>query len=66
MKDETSNEYFLGVLCGTIGIYEIFIKLNDDEIEKFKKDEKGLKSLAEKIRYKPKNFSERIIKDFIE
>ena len=60
---EKSLVLYLKVLCGSVAIYEIIIKLNDDEKQKYiEKGEIYIDKLAKKIQYSPSNFSDRNIK----
>ncbi|OUR83989.1 hypothetical protein A9Q82_01550 [Cycloclasticus sp. 46_120_T64] len=57
------QSYYLAVVCGSVGIYEIVIELKVDEIEKMK-DEGFIAKLASLVRSHPEAYSERSIKGF--
>lgn len=62
MLCEKDSDLIFSVVCGTIGIYQINIILNPEEIENYiQKGEVYLKELAEKIRYSPKSYNARHI-----
>lgn len=57
---EKDGNLMFSVICGTIGVFEVNILLNGEEVDNFKqKGEDYLKELAEKIRYSPKSFNDR-------
>lgn len=59
---ETDNRFILKVLCGTIGLYEIMIELNNLEIKLY--EEKGksfIEELALKIQTNPSSYKKRFI-----
>ncbi|GMQ63819.1 hypothetical protein [Vallitalea maricola] len=59
---EDKGRYLLSVICGTVGMFEINIYLNQEELEQLKKDgEPFIKALAERIRYSPKNYVNRCL-----
>ena len=59
---ENNSDLIFSVICGTVGIFEVNIVLNNEEIEDYKlKGEEYLKELAGKIRYSPKSYNERHI-----
>jgi hypothetical protein len=53
-----SNGYILSVVCGSVGLYDTNILLENDQIENFKiQGKKMLIELAEKIRSNPEKYS---------
>ena len=58
-KNEKSNDFFIEVACGGIGMYEIKIKLLPEEIETFKNNPEKLNELAKEIAKKPEYFLKR-------
>lgn len=59
---QDEQELILSVVCGSIGIFEITIKLN--EVEKTEYELRGLEyieELAKKIQYTPSLYSDRNI-----
>ncbi len=57
--DDETDEYFLDVACGTVAIFTIKIKLNEGEVESYKKDRSSLRVLAYDIFDHPKDFLNR-------
>ncbi|MBK7704872.1 MAG: hypothetical protein IPN69_13430 [Acidobacteria bacterium] len=56
---EDNGECFLEVLCGTVAIYTIKIKLTPEEIAAFERDPSTLRSLADAVSYSPSSFLDR-------
>ncbi len=57
---EEGEELYLSVLCGSVGLYEIKIKLNKGEKEEYYKNgEEFIKNLSSEIRKNPNSFSHR-------
>lgn len=57
---EDKGKYLLSVVCGTVGMFEINIYLNQEEMKQFEKNgEVFIKILAERIRCSPKSFVDR-------
>jgi hypothetical protein len=55
-----SNEYVLVVLCGSVGLYEVEVRLNSTQINDYKlKGESVIDKLAEAIRSNPKKYLEK-------
>ncbi len=53
----SSDEYVLSVLCGTIGLYEVDVKLTSKQIEDYETyGEKIIDELAQKIRNNPSSY----------
>ncbi|MBK7393373.1 MAG: hypothetical protein IPI64_08745 [Chloracidobacterium sp.] len=57
--DDETGECFLDVVCGTVGVYTIKIKLNDHEVEAYKTDAASIKDLANSITNSPTAFLDR-------
>jgi hypothetical protein len=57
--DDESNEYVLDVVCGTVAIYTIKIKLNDEEIRGYLTDPSSIRVLAYRISDYPDEYLER-------
>jgi hypothetical protein len=56
----TNGQLILSVLCGTVGLFEIDIILNQDETTQYNKDgEAFIEQLAKQIRDNPHAWSER-------
>lgn len=60
-RDEKTDEYFLEVLCGTVAVFLIKIKLTKKEIADFRENSESLRVLANRISYSPKDFLPRRI-----
>jgi len=56
--DET-DEYFLDVVCGTVAIYTIKIKLNEEEVKEYLGDPSSIQVLAYRISDYPKEYLDR-------
>ncbi len=57
---EKKGSYYLSVWSGSVGIFEIHIELNSDEITQYQNE--GLdyiEKLAKEIQYSPSSYSER-------
>jgi hypothetical protein len=55
-----SNEYVLVVLFGSVGLYEVEVRLNSTQINDYKlKGESVIDKLAEAIRSNPKKYLEK-------
>ena len=55
------GKHYLGVLCGTIGLYEVLVVLTDEEVAAFAEDTSALDGLADKVRYDHRPFADRIV-----
>ncbi len=54
------NEYTLSVLCGTVGLYDVKVKLNDEQVNDYlEKGEEYLDLFAQKIRSNPLEYIEK-------
>ena len=62
--DEETGEYFLEVECGTIAVYDLKIKLTDEEIAKYKNDSKFIRELALQVSSSPKNYDSRHVRKY--
>jgi hypothetical protein len=58
-RDEAADEYFLEVLCGTVAVFTITIKLTKREIAAFRENPESLRVLAQKIADAPDKFFHR-------
>jgi len=62
MLCQKNDDLIFSVICGTIGLFEVNIILNSNEVNSFKeKGEEYLKELAEQIRSSPSLFNDRHI-----
>jgi hypothetical protein len=60
MLFRSNDEYFLSILCGTVGIYEMAISLNKVETQSFKNEgEQFISRLAQSVRNAPGSFTNR-------
>ncbi len=57
--DDETDEYFLDVVCGTVAIFTIKIKLTDEEVAEYKRDPTSIRVLAYSVIDHPKDFLER-------
>ena len=57
LLDEATGEYFIDVLCGGLAMYNVRLKLSDDELEAFKLDSTALDHLADRVCYSPETFA---------
>jgi hypothetical protein len=55
-QDRRTQEHFIEILCGTVGMYPVRVKLNRKEVALFKKDPTRLVPLAMKILRSPEGF----------
>ena len=63
LKSKSSEQYFLEVLCGGIGMYEVIIELDTEEIDRLKDEgERFIEDLAYKIGKNNSKYSERSVK----
>jgi hypothetical protein len=51
-------EFYLSVLCGTVGLYEVVLKLSAAEVATVSNRE-AINELASKVRAQPKSFAHR-------
>jgi hypothetical protein len=58
-RDETTDEYFLEVVCGTVAIFLLRIKMNKNEVAQFQKNPESVRVLADRIVYSPDSFLHR-------
>ena len=58
-RDEETGEYFLEVVCGTVAIFTIRIKLTKKEIAEFNKNPESVRVLANRIVYSPRSYLHR-------
>ena len=58
-RDETTDEYFLEVVCGTVAIFLLRIKLNEEEVTEFRENPESVRVLADRIVYSPRSFAHR-------
>lgn len=57
--DDEIDEYFLDVVCGTVAVFTIKIKLTDEEVEAYKADAASIQTLAYSISDRPSEFLDR-------
>ena len=57
--DENTGEYFLEVVCGTVAIFTIRIKLDKEEIKSIRENPDNVRVLAYQISDAPNNFLHR-------
>jgi hypothetical protein len=58
---KSNDKYVLSVLCGTIGLFEIEIVLNNEENEEYRiKGNEYIDSLAKRIQNNPSVWMERV------
>lgn len=57
--DDETNEYFLDVVCGTVAIYTIKIKLNEEEVREYLADPSSVRILAYRISDYPNEYLDR-------
>lgn len=56
---EDNNELILSVVCGTILVYDVEIKLTEEQKNMFKKEgQKYIDVLSEEIRYSPEKYAD--------
>lgn len=60
--DDETDEYFLDVVCGTVAIFTLKIKLSDAEIAAYKDDPRAINWLANKVLGNPHEFNARAIR----
>ena len=57
---EHDGRLFLDVLCGTVGLFDVVIELNEEERVLWETEGvTGLKPLIQSIRYSPQRYFER-------
>lgn len=57
--DDETDEYFLDVACGTVAIYTIKIKLNEEEVKEYLDNSNDIRVLAYRICDYPKEYLDR-------
>lgn len=57
--DDETGEYVLEVCCGTVAIYTIKIRLNEEEIRDYLADPSSIRVLAYRICDYPKEYLDR-------
>ncbi|MFT3745323.1 MAG: hypothetical protein QM785_13645 [Pyrinomonadaceae bacterium] len=60
--DTEMNEYFLDVVCGTVAVFTIRIKLNQKELTAFRADPTSIRALAYDVLDHPHDFNSRAIR----
>lgn len=58
-RDEATDEYFLEVVCGTVAVFLLRIKLNEKEVAEYLENPESIRVLADRIVYSPSNFTHR-------
>ncbi len=61
-KDD--ERHVISVICGSVGVYEVAIELNDQEINKLNSEHDFIKSLSLSIRNNPDSYKNRKIAGF--
>ncbi len=62
---QDQEQYFISVVCGSVGIFEVSIKLLPEEVESYLKEGKEfIERFAKDVRFSTKSFSHRAIQDF--
>lgn len=59
LYEDDNGELFIEVVCGSIGLYEVKIKLLQDEVIKYNSDHKYLDGLAYLISQHPDKYKTR-------
>jgi hypothetical protein len=59
LHDESTDEYFLDALCGTVAQYSIVISLSPDEIAEYHRDPLSIRHMAQSIVDAPTTFLDR-------
>jgi hypothetical protein len=54
---EEENDIYIEVLCGTVGVFEVKVKLSENDKNTMKKDPDFINKLAEEIRLDPHGFN---------
>ncbi len=57
--DDGTDEYFLDVVCGTVAIFTIKIKLETKEVEGYRSDQTSIRTLAYDICDHPGDYLDR-------
>ena len=57
--DDETGDYILDVACGTVAIYTIKFKLNEDEINNYLIDPSSIRVLAYRVCDYPKEYLDR-------
>lgn len=63
LKDKESDKYFLEVVCGTIGMYEVTIPLTRDEVSDFNIDPSRINRLVKAVIDNPSEMKKQRIGD---
>jgi len=57
--DDETDDYVLDVCCGTVAVYAIKFKLNDEERDEYRKDPSSIKTLANRVNSYPSEYFDR-------
>ena len=57
--DDETDEYILDVACGTVGIYTIRFKLNEEEVRAYLADPSSIRTLSYRVCDSPKEYLDR-------
>lgn len=57
--DDETDEYFLDVACGTVAIFTIKIKLNEEEVKEYLANPSDIRVLAYRICDYPREYLDR-------
>ena len=60
---ERDGRYYLNVVCGTVGIYDVTVELTADELAAYERDGVGVvRALAKRIRDNPPSVDDRRVR----
>ncbi|HMT09387.1 MAG TPA: hypothetical protein PKA82_15400 [Pyrinomonadaceae bacterium] len=59
--DDETDDYILDVCCGTVAVYAIRFKLNDEERAEYFKDASSITTLANRVNCYPTDYFDRRI-----
>jgi len=57
----SGERLLLSVLCGTVGMYDLTLRLSDEEEARYRSDPGYLDELAAAVRYSPDSYRERSV-----
>ena len=61
---EKDSGFILSVICGSVGLFEVNIQLNEEELKQYKIEGAAyIENLARAIQYSPSTYAERNISD---
>jgi len=62
LYEDEKGDLWIEVVCGSIGLYEVRVKLLPEEVEKYKADPEFLEELASLIARNPEEYEKRILR----